>query len=118
MQDELQGAVCRRISYFAVRLDRPEGGEVPAAGSDDEFPNPARRVARTAGVLRRESLILVRVAGQHQVGVRIIEVCPPRREVGVMALVLIGGKPRVMPVGKRALRSVRGEVGLQPSLLR
>ena len=78
---------------------------------------PARVVELARRVLRREALVVVRVAAEHDVGAGVVEVLQDRlHERGVA--VVTGVEARVVPVRERARGRVRGEIGPQPLLLR
>src|SRR5690348_10986693 len=67
---------------------RPDCGEVSVGfptRSHDELPNAARRIEPTARVLRRESFVLMVVANEDELRVRVVEVLPKRRERAVIA---------------------------------
>ena len=94
-----------------------EGREEGAARADHELADAARVVELARRVLRREALVVVGVAAEHDVGVGVVEVLEDRlheRRVAVVA----GVEARVVPERERARGRVRGEVGPQPRLLR
>ena len=74
VQRQLQHPEGGVVAHLAVGggWSRP-AGQVAAAGADHELADPARRVGLAVGVLRREALVVVVVAGQYQVGVGVIE---------------------------------------------
>ena len=62
-----------------------------------------------------EALVVVVVAGQHDVRARVVQGLPER--CSRVAAVVPGAEARVVPVGERAGRWVGGEVRAQPALL-
>src|SRR4029079_16745575 len=101
----------------AVRLPPvPRHGLVAdAAGADHELPDPVAGDLLVR-LLRREALVVVVMAVEHDLRTRRGEVLPERRVLGITP-VAPGGEPRRVPVGERAGRGVRGEVLAEPRFL-
>src|SRR5581483_6853372 len=79
--------------------------------------NAARRIGRPSGVLRREALVQVVVAGQHDVRAGLVERLPDRLHLSAIA-VLARAEARMVPVGEGTGGGMGGEVIAQPALLR
>src|SRR5215211_773337 len=71
-ESELEDAVRTAVKELAVGLPRAQRVVAAAAGAHDELTDAARRVGVTSWALRREALIVVVVAAQDDVGVRVI----------------------------------------------
>src|SRR5947199_9672636 len=103
MEREPHDPVGGGVADHAVRLDRARpADEALAAGPDDELAQAPVRVGDLAGCLRSEALVVVVVARQADVGVRVVEVVPDRPHPARVAGWAEAG-PRAGPGGGRAL---------------
>ena len=101
------------LAVDGLLLERPKHG---AARPDDDLAQAARTLDPAVGVLRGESLVVVVVAVDDQLGASRVELLPEGRDVPVVA-VLSRAETRVMPDRKRAMCAGRGEVLVEPSTL-
>ena len=69
-------------------------------------------------VLRREPLIVMIVARQHDVGTGCLEGSPEGVGTGIIGMQHTRAEPRMVPVGEDAGRRMGGQVLLEPALLR
>src|SRR6266851_10317071 len=92
---ELQDAKSCRIAQFAVGLWRAEGAVILAAGAHNEFADAARGIGRAIGRLRGEALVIVIVAGDHDIGVGFVECLEERLNSEVVAVGATGAKERL-----------------------
>src|SRR5690606_3453026 len=112
VQLELQHAGGAVDPALAVGLDAVERAQVRAAGADHELAD-AVGVGVAVGVLRREALVVVVVAGEREVDARLVSHPPELAQVAVAA-VRPGAEAGMVPVRDGAGRGVRGEVGREP----
>src|SRR6185503_17229653 len=91
---------------LAVGMRRTEVVERRAAGAGDELLD-AERIAAAGGVLRREALVEVIVAGDRDVDAELVHQAPHVAHPRARAAARAGGEERVMPQGQRAARSRR-----------
>src|SRR4051794_32956278 len=92
---------------------------VVAAGADDDLAHAPGGVDRAAGVQRGEALVEVLVGGEDEVGPGARERVPDRGQRGrVLDDGAARGEARLVEEGHRAGLRMRGEVGLDPLLLR
>ena len=115
MERQLEHAERARVPDLAVVHNRPEAREVAAARADDELANAVGAVGVSVRILRREALVVVRMAVEDDIGTGGVEVLPER--TGDVRGAGCRREERVVPVGERAGRRVGGEIGLQPLLL-
>src|SRR6266851_5507312 len=118
LERELQDAEGSRIARFAIRFWRAEGAVILAAGANDEFADAARGVGRAVGFLRGKTLVIVVVAGDHDIRVGFVERLEERLNSEVVAVGAAGTEERFVPVGEGAGGGMRGEIGAQPFFLR
>ena len=81
---------------------------------NERMPRAASAVP--VAVCGAEPLVVVVVAGEHQVGAEVVERLPDRLHRRVAA-VAAGAEPGVVPVGQRAGSGIGREVGAEPQLL-
>src|SRR5437667_2071932 len=118
-QRELQHAERRAVEQLAVRQRCPLVVVVAlAARADHELPNPSSRIGRARGRLRRESLVVVLVPGDHDVGPGVVQRLPQRLRRRQAAVLRPRAEPRMVPVGDGALLGAGREVLAQPRFLR
>ena len=117
MQRELEDAEARIVADLAVGDGRAKGVVAGAAGADYELADPLG-VGGTAWVLGREPFVVVVVPVEDDVRPSRVEVAPEWVERGVTPMLGAGRKARLVPVREDALRRMRGEVVLEPRLLR
>ena len=86
------------------------------ARADDELPDAVGVVPSRPRVLRREALVVMVVAIQHDLGARSIEDVPERLD-GRDVAVLAGCEARMMPVGEDVVARVIREVRPEPPAL-
>src|SRR4051794_16846716 len=103
MESELDDTVRVGLAYLRPGLHLAEAGELHATGPHHELADAARRIDLACGVQGRESLVDVRVAGDDDVDVRVVQRLPDRAHV-FAAAVLSRGEERMMKVCKRAIR--------------
>ena len=107
-----------------VRLQRRRVGPVEvvvksrAPRADDEAADATRVVALARLVERRELLVVVLVRADDHVGAGVVQRVPQRRDVVFLADFTAALESRIVPVGQRAARGVRGEIGDKPRVLR
>ena len=94
---------------------RPEREQASAAHAHDELADPVDRVGQARRGLRREPLVVMIMAVEHEVRSPVVQGLPqgPHRSV----LQGPGAEERMMEVGERAAHRVRCEVGAQPLFL-
>ncbi len=97
---------------WVVGKSRRSAPPVPTTNS----PDPPLPVEVPVGILRGESLVVVIVAVDHEVGSGVVQRLPERRDVLIVA-VLSGAEPRVMPDRDRAVCLARAQVVRQPASL-
>ena len=117
-QRQLDDSVVDVATHFAVR-DRIPGPTVQrvAAGADDELSDAVDIVEGSGRRLRSKALVIMVVTVHHHVGAVVVQRLPDRlRRQG--AAVPARAEPRVVPVGQRAGRRMRRQIGAQPALLR
>src|SRR5258708_8479437 len=117
LERELQDAEGSRIAQFAIGLWRAERAVILAACANNEFADAARGVGRAIGRLRGKTLVIVIVAGDHDIGVGLIERLEERLNGEVVAVLAAGAKERLVPVSERAAGGMHGEIGAQPFVL-
>src|SRR5229473_2434009 len=117
LEGELQDSEGSGITQFAVGLWFDEGAVILAAGANDEFANAARGIGGAIGRLRGEALVIVVVAGDHNIGVGFVERLEERLNGEVVAVGAAGTEERLVPIGERAGGGMRGEIGTQPFFL-
>src|SRR5258708_40061541 len=117
LERELQDAEGSRIAQFAVGLWRAERTVILAAGANDEFADAARGIGRAIGRLRGKTLVIVIVAGDHDIRVGFVERLEERLNSEVVAVGATGAKERLGPIGKGAGGGMGGEIGAQPVFL-
>src|SRR5260370_971714 len=118
LERELQDAEGGGIAQFAIGLWRGERAVILAAGAHDEFADAARGIGRAIGRLRGEALVIVIMAGDHDIGVGFVERLEERLNGEVVAVGAAGTEERLVPISKCTGGGVRGEIGAQPFLLR
>src|SRR5260370_3330453 len=118
LERELQDAKSCRIAQFAVGLWRAERTVILAAGANDKFANAARGICRAIGRLRGKTLVIVIMAGDHDIGVGFVERLEERLNSEVVAVGAAGAKDRLVPIGTRARGGLRREIAPPPFLLR
>ena len=116
-QREPQHAGDSGSSHLAVRLGRRDGARPHPARAHRELPDPPLRIEHPGRTLRREALVQLVVRVEHERGAGGVEIVPERLDLGAH------GCPRraeagEVPDGEDALLGVRGQVGLEPLLLR
>ena len=118
LEGELQDAEGCGIAHFAVGFCFPEGAVILAAGAHDEFANAARGICSAIRRLRGEALVIVIVAGDHDVGVGFVESLEKRLNGEIVAVGATGTEERLVPVGEGAGGGMGREIGAQPFFLR
>ena len=119
-QGELEDAEARVVARLeggcVAGGDRRDAVVLPT-GAHDELTDPVavREPCRALG--RVALVVVVAVTVQHDVGPRRVEVVPELRRLGVVSEPP-GVESRVVPVGEGAHVRMRGEVALEPLLLR
>src|SRR2546430_6464689 len=101
VQRELQQAVAGAV-HFAVGRERGGDPGSDAAGTGDDFTQPAIPVERGGGRLRREPLVVVLMAVQHQLRSRSVERVPQRFDRRLRDGIRAAIEARRMPVGDGA----------------
>ena len=116
VQRQLQDAISLVVLHLGVRQGRAQGEGARTAHARDEFADTGDRIGHTGRGLRPEALIVVIVAGEHELRAGVVQRLPQRlrRGVGQGA----GAEERVMHIGERATLRARGEIGAQPLFLR
>src|SRR5260370_33503943 len=117
LERELQDAEGGGIAQFAVGLWRAERTVILAAGANDEFADAARGIGRAIGRLRGKTLVIVIVAGDHDIRVGFVERLEERLNSEVVAVGATGAKERLVPVGKRAGGGSGGGISPQPFII-
>src|SRR5207244_1568804 len=74
------------VSHLAVGLGSAKAVVASAAGSDHELPYPTHGIRSPRGGLWREALVVMVVAREHDVGVRVVEVLPDQLHRGAAAV--------------------------------
>src|SRR3990170_3565160 len=108
-QPERQEAVDTGDVALAGGQQRAHRPQAAAAGADHELAD-ARGCRPAAVVLRREALVVVVVAGEHDVGASGLPGLPERVGALVAAVQDAGAEARVVPVGEDAGRRMGGQV--------
>src|SRR6266498_2481707 len=110
------------VAHLAVLADVRGTDVTLPAGPDDDLTDSVQRVGGPVGFLRCLALIHVPVAAEHEVGTRGIQIVPYGPHLALRdaprAASRCRGVQRVVPIGQCAEPRVRGEVGLEPLLLR
>src|SRR5260370_13893145 len=109
LERELQDAEGGGIAQFAIGLWRAERAVILAAGAHDEFADAARGIGRAIGRLRGEALVIVIMAGDHDIGVGFVESLEERLNGECVAVGAAPPTDRPLPIGRRAAGGVRGE---------
>src|SRR5207247_3018114 len=120
IQGELQHPEGKRQDLAVGRDDGVGSREALASGADVELLDAVRRVYQAGRVHRGEALVVVLLCVQHHVRPGGVQPVPDgldrarRREPGRVG----GTEPGDVPERERALLAVRGEVALEPLVLR
>src|SRR3954453_3957659 len=109
VQRQLDDAERESIAHLAVGDWCAERVVILAARADNELANAARGVGYAGGILRRETLIIMGVAVDHQLGASIIQRLPDRLHRNGVTM-FAGTKARVVPVSQRAVGRVRAQI--------
>src|SRR5260370_6609645 len=117
LERELQDAEGGGIAQFAIGLWRAERAVILAAGTHDEFADAARGIGRAIGRLRGEALVIVIMAGAHDIRVGFVERLEERLNSEVVAVGAAGAKERLLPIGKPAGGGIRAQIGANTILL-
>jgi hypothetical protein len=120
VEGELEDSPGLAVADLAVglHLDDVVGAAAPSR-ADDELADALRGVRRSGGRLGREALIDVAMAVQDHVGSGGIQVLPERLKLRGGGFGGVGRTEQgTVEVGEGAGRRMRGEVGLEPLLLR
>ena len=102
MERQLDHAMIGGVARFAVGPDRSDVVELSAAGTGDKLTD-AFRIGSTLGILRREALIDVIVAGDYNVSSMGVENFKQPPRVDLAAMSRARAKQRMMPIGQRAV---------------
>jgi hypothetical protein len=81
------------------------------------LPDAAHRIGCALRGLRRKPFVVVLVARNHDIRTGVVEDLPDVLHVRIAAMMRAGAEARMMPIGERAKRAVRRELGAQPGLL-
>src|ERR1700704_783590 len=105
------------VAYHAVAVDSTNGVVALATRAYDELGDSSSGVGPGIRSLRREALVVVIVADEHDVGAGRVERAPDA--IGLQAIAMdAGAEARMVPVGERATTLVRSQIGAQPLVLR
>ena len=73
---KFQNPECFRKPHLAVRLDGKKAFQVPPSGSHRKLSDPVLWIAGPAGILGRETLVMMHVTIQHDIRVGFIQILP------------------------------------------
>src|SRR5205085_2123664 len=104
------------LTELAVRGLGVEWPELRPPGPDDDLAEATGPLLDPGRRLGREALVVVIVAVDHELRLRVVELGPERPD-GRVAAMLAGAEPWVVPDRERAPGGARGEVALQPAAL-
>lgn len=85
-----------------------------ATGADDEFAYAAGRICHAIRSLRGEALVIMVVAGNHDIGVGFVKRLEEWFNGQIVAMSTAGAEERLVPVGECARDGMRSEVSTKP----
>src|SRR5450755_1965852 len=114
MQCQLQDPECVRITDFAIRMRIAEGPLILTARASHKFADAPLGVGFAVGILESESLVVVVVSTNDDVGIRVVESLPKRFEFGIVAVLGAGAEQRLVKISQSAGGRMRGEICAEP----